>query len=319
MPGKRCSLVILAVGLWGVTLGSLAAQADDSEVDEVEKLRAELQALREQLDQRISQTEREVQAVSRVVNRTAVELELLAAGERHTSPPAVFLDTVRVIRRRDWTALRNVFTSEAYDRLAFELFARCVTREAALRTSDGAEWTQETATNFAERADQNLVAFCSRWIPLARLEAGEPLGRRPEELSIHDVSRLGTIVRQRRLFHTAMDVSEEASKRMTAEIEFIRAFPNRSQLIGLMTEILTLQSNDHQFALPVSAAFHDFSMDGNKAEAALPGRGGTIRGRVLFQRDGDRWRISRLTLGDPGQRYHEIMSAAGQSAEKPAQ
>ena len=241
------------------------------------------------------------------------------ADREFATPQTTWLKAVKAVRKRDWKTFSGCLTQEAHSELTFELLAILAVSDAAQRTAVDGELTENSSELFEERLEANLVAMCSRWIPAARMEAGEPLGRRPEEHSLHDVDDLRIINRQRELFFRGLDPKRKIDERKKARRDFVRGFANRSQMMGTLAELISFSSPDHQIPIPVSAAFQNFEATDTQAEAQLPGKAGMVGGTVRFLRLGSgQWRISSLRLVDPGQLLAQIRQHLKSLQDKPA-
>ena len=238
---------------------------------------------------------------------------------KFATPQATWLKAVKAVRKRDWKTFSACLTQEAHSDLTFELLAILAVTDAVNRAAVNGELTENSHEPFEERLEANLVAMCSRWIPAARLEAGEPLGRRPEEHSLHDVDDLRIINRQRELFFRGLDPKRKMDEHKKARRDFVRGFANRSQMMGTLAELISFSSPDHQFPIPVSAAVQGFEATDSQAEAQLPGKAGMVGGTVQFQRlDSGQWRISSLWLLDAGQLLAQIRQHLKSLQDKPA-
>lgn len=238
---------------------------------------------------------------------------------RFGTPHGTWLTAVQAIRRRDWRNFSDCLTRDAHADLTFELSAALVIADAMQRSAPGGDWTEDSGDLFEVRLERNLVAMCSRWIPAARREAGEPLGRRPEEQSLNDVDRLEIVKLQLERFFQGLDLKRTIEQRRLARRDFVRAFPNRSQLMGILAELISFTAPDHEFPLPVSGAFQSFRSEASQADAQLPGTGGVVAGTVEFQRLASRtaqWRISSLRMKDPAGLYQEIRQHLNALKEK---
>lgn len=216
-----------------------------------------------------------------------------------------FLNAVMCIRRRDWSSFVKCFERHAHEELAFQLVARFAIGDA-LAAADRDKPLLEQVGRIQNRVDDNLVTLCSRWIPKARLEAGEPLGIRPEETSVHNFSDLQIVVQQQALFQKGTDATLPAKERAAARKKFVGAFPNHSQLIGTLSEMITFQTQKRQFPLPVSGALASWDADDDHIRAALPdGRGGEA-GYVELSRTEQGWALTKMSIPDYSEHLAEL-------------